>query len=99
MYDIEINGEKGPAWYSDMRAAVDVLDKNVESIYQEINNMGTGWGGSSYEAFKTNAEAQRGYFDSIKDLIDVYNDAILHQFLPAVHDELKPVGIAIANLR
>lgn len=99
MYDIFIDGEKASEWYKSMMDASAVLGNNVDSIYKEIGNMNEGWGGSSYDLFKADADSQRKYFDSIADLVDVYKDGIINQFIPLVDDKIAEIAAAVDNLR
>lgn len=90
MYDFVIDGEQAMEWINAMQLGVRTLDDNVASIYEEIELMNEGWKGSAYESFKQNAISVRKHFDSVKDLISVYDRAVsstmLRKFSPVMRD-------------
>lgn len=98
-YDIFLDCSELTNWHSDMTVARESIDSKVTAIYNEIDNMSNGWKGSSYDAFKANALSVKDYFNSIAQLIDVYEYAILYQ----VNDELlnscvSKIGEALQQL-
>ena len=98
-YDIFLDCSELTNWHSDMTVARESIDSKVTAIYNEIDNMSNGWKGSSYDAFKANALSVKDHFNSIAQLIDVYEYAILYQ----VNDELlsscvSKIGEALQQL-
>ena len=97
-YDFMIDGEQSLEWLTAMQLGVNTLNENVASIYEEIELMHEGWKGSAYDAFKLNADSVRKHFDSVKDLISVYDRAISTTNLHGVHPVMKDIEAALKDL-
>ena len=98
-YDIYYDGEQLITWLKDMQTMCTAIENNVSIIYAEIANMGNGWGGSSYQAYKKDCDDHRRYFDSIRDLVDIFKWGIEQQFdLDIVDAQLQLIDAATEEL-
>lgn len=97
-YDFFIDSSVCMDLYNDLTLAKDSIIGHVNDIYSEIGTMNEGWKGSTYDNFKAMTDSVRDNFDSISDLIQVFNNAFVNSINPVLWTAVGDVCEAAENI-